>query len=75
MPRRREVPVRQVLPDPKFHNTMLTKFVNMIMLDGKKSVAEGIMYGAIDTMIAKGKTDARSEERSVGKESRSRRSP
>ena len=58
MPRRREVPVRQVLPDPKFHNTMLTKFVNMIMLDGKKSVAEGIMYGAIDTMLAKGKTDA-----------------
>ena len=52
MPRRREVPVRQVLPDPKFHNTMLTKFVNMIMLDGKKSVAEGIMYGAIDTMLA-----------------------
>ena len=58
MPRRREVPGRQVLPDPKFHNSMLTKFVNMIMLDGKKSVAEGIMYGAIDTMIAKGKTDA-----------------
>ena len=58
MPRRREVPVRQVLPDPKFHNTMLTKFVNMIMLDGKKAVAEGIMYGAIDTMLAKGKTDA-----------------
>ncbi|MEW5839121.1 MAG: 30S ribosomal protein S7 [Pseudomonadota bacterium] len=58
MPRRREVPVRQVLPDPKFHNTMLTKFVNMIMLDGKKAVAEGIMYGAIDTMQAKGKSDA-----------------
>ena len=58
MPRRREVPVRQVLPDPKYHNTMLTKFVNMIMLDGKKSVAEGIMYGAIDTMLAKGKPDA-----------------
>ena len=58
MPRRREVPVRQVLPDPKFHNTMLTKFVNLIMLDGKKAVAEGIMYGAIDTMLAKGKTDA-----------------
>jgi len=37
---------------------MLTKFVNMIMLDGKKSVAEGIMYGAIDTIIAKGKGDA-----------------
>ena len=58
MPRRREVPVRHVLPDPKFHNTMLTKFVNMIMLDGKKSVAESIMYGAIDTITAKGKGDA-----------------
>lgn len=58
MPRRREVPVRQVLPDPKFKNTMITKFMNMIMLDGKKSVAERIMYGAIDTITAKGKGDA-----------------
>ncbi|HER20303.1 MAG TPA: 30S ribosomal protein S7, partial [Chromatiales bacterium] len=58
MPRRREVPVRAVLPDPKYKNTTLTKFVNMIMLDGKKAVAEGIMYGAIDTITAKGKGDA-----------------
>ncbi|MEW6444806.1 MAG: 30S ribosomal protein S7 [Pseudomonadota bacterium] len=58
MPRRREVPVRQVLPDPKFHNTMITKFMNMIMLDGKKAVAESIMYGAIDSIAAKGKGDA-----------------
>lgn len=58
MPRRREVPVRQVLPDPKFKNTTITKFMNMIMLDGKKSVAESIMYGAIDTITTKGKGDA-----------------
>jgi len=58
MPRRREVPVRHVLPDPKFNNTMITKFMNMIMLDGKKAVAEGIMYGAIETITAKGKGDA-----------------
>ncbi|MDM7322498.1 MAG: 30S ribosomal protein S7 [Gammaproteobacteria bacterium] len=57
MPRRREVPVRQVLPDPKFKNTTITKFMNMIMLNGKKSVAESIMYGAIDILIAKGKDD------------------
>ena len=57
MPRRREVPVRQVLPDPKYKNTTLTKFMNMIMLDGKKSVAEGIMYGAIETIAARGKGD------------------
>jgi small subunit ribosomal protein S7 len=58
MPRRREVPVRQVLPDPKYKNTTISKFMNMIMLDGKKSVAESIMYGAIDTITAKGKGDA-----------------
>jgi len=58
MPRRREVPVRQVLPDPKFKNTTIAKFTNMIMLNGKKSVAESIMYGAIDAITAKGKGDA-----------------
>jgi len=45
------------MPDPKFNNTMITKFMNMIMLDGKKAVAESIMYGAIDTIAAKGKGD------------------
>jgi small subunit ribosomal protein S7 len=48
MPRRREVAKRVVLPDPKFNDRMLAKFVNAIMLDGKKSVAEGIVYGAFD---------------------------
>ena len=48
MPRRREVPKRVVLPDPKFGSTQITKFVNMIMRGGKKSVAETIIYKALD---------------------------
>ena len=48
MPRRREVPKRLVLPDPKFGSTQITKFVNMIMRGGKKSVAETIIYRALD---------------------------
>jgi small subunit ribosomal protein S7 len=48
MPRRREVPKRDVLPDPKFGSIQITKFVNMIMKSGKKSVAESIMYNALD---------------------------
>ena len=48
MPRRREVPKREVLPDPKFGSVQITKFVNMIMKNGKKSVAEKIMYNALD---------------------------
>ncbi len=50
MPRRRIVARRQVLPDPKFGSDLLAKFVNMLMEDGKKSVAERIMYGALETM-------------------------
>jgi small subunit ribosomal protein S7 len=53
MPRRREVPKREVLPDPKFGNTQITKFVNMIMRSGKKSVAETIMYNALDRIAEK----------------------
>jgi len=48
MPRRREVPKRLVLPDPKFGSIQVTKFVNMIMKGGKKSVAETILYKALD---------------------------
>ena len=48
MPRRREVPKREILPDPKFGNVTLAKFVNILMVDGKKSVAEKIIYGALD---------------------------
>ncbi len=55
MPRRREVPKRVKLPDPKFGSTQITKFVNMIMKSGKKSVAESIMYNALDTIGSKGK--------------------
>jgi len=51
MARRREIPKRQVLPDPKFGDTTLTKFVNMIMVSGKKSVAEKIVYGALDVVV------------------------
>ena len=44
---------RDVLPDPKFHSEMITRFVNMVMKSGKKSVAERIVYGAIDEIVAK----------------------
>ena len=48
MPRRREVPRRTILPDPKYGSELLAKFVNMVMKDGKKSVAERLVYGALD---------------------------
>ena len=48
MPRRREVPKRRILPDPKFHDLQLAKFTNVLMSDGKKSTAERIAYGALD---------------------------
>ncbi|MGE5336513.1 MAG: 30S ribosomal protein S7 [Gemmatimonadota bacterium] len=54
MPRRREVPKREILPDPKFQSADLTKFVNVIMLDGKKAVAERIVYGALEQIEQKG---------------------
>lgn len=47
MPRRREVPKRILLPDPKYKNVVLAKFINAVMRDGKKSVAEAIVYGAL----------------------------
>ncbi|WP_421621821.1 30S ribosomal protein S7 [Alkalilimnicola ehrlichii] len=54
MPRRREVPKRKVLADPKYGSELLTKFVNMVMRDGKRSVAEKIMYGALERIESKG---------------------
>jgi len=56
MPRRREVPKREILPDPKFGNVTLAKFVNILMVDGKKSVAEKIIYDALD-LIAERQTE------------------
>ncbi len=55
MPRRREVPERQVVPDPKYDSKLVSKFVKSIMRDGKKSVAESLVYGAFDIMEGKAK--------------------
>src|SRR6056300_1574878 len=57
MPRRREVAKREVLPDPKFGNKTLAKFMNHVMVDGKKSVAEKIVYGALDVVATKTNAD------------------
>jgi len=57
MPRRREVPKREIRPDPKFGDRMVTRFVNIVMLDGKKSVAERILYGAFDEIESKTRND------------------
>ncbi len=53
MPRRRIVGRRQILPDPKHGSELLTKFINMLMEDGKKAVAERIIYGALDRVVEK----------------------
>lgn len=58
MPRRREVPKRDVLPDPKFGSQDLSKFMNVVMMDGKKSVAERIVYGALEQIAKKSGKDA-----------------
>lgn len=57
MPRRREVPKRDILPDPKFSNVEVSKFMNVIMLSGKKAVAERIVYGAFDQIANKSGKD------------------
>lgn len=53
MPRRREVPKRHINPDPKFHDAVLAKFINIVMSHGKKSVAERIVYAALDQIVEK----------------------
>jgi small subunit ribosomal protein S7 len=57
MPRRREVPKREILPDPKFSNVDVSKFVNVLMTRGKKSVAERIVYGALDAIKSRSGKD------------------
>jgi small subunit ribosomal protein S7 len=57
MPRRREVPKRRILPDPKYKDKLISKFTNTIMLSGKKAVAEGILYGALDVIQERYKED------------------
>ena len=55
MPRRRVAAKREILPDPKFGNLTLAKFMNMVMESGKKSIAEKIVYGALDKMAERNK--------------------
>ncbi len=57
MPRRREVPKREITPDPKFNNVTIAKFVNVLMEHGKKSTAEKIVYGALDTIANRSKKE------------------
>ncbi len=57
MPRRREVPKREILPDPKYNEVLVAKFINTLMFDGKRSTAERILYGALDIV-----QDKRGEE-------------
>lgn len=52
--RRRKAPVREIMPDPVHGSKILTKFINKIMWDGKKSTAEKIMYGALDIIASRG---------------------
>ncbi|MDH5329787.1 MAG: 30S ribosomal protein S7, partial [Aquincola sp.] len=57
MPRRREVPKRDILPDPKFGSVDLSKFMNVVMESGKKAVAEAIIYGALEQVEKKAGKD------------------
>ena len=57
MPRRRVVGQRKILPDPKFGSELLAKFINVVMVDGKKSVSESIVYGALDIIATKSGKD------------------
>ena len=57
MSRRRRPEKREILPDPKFGDQVLSKFMNNLMLDGKKSVAESIVYGALDTVENRAKAN------------------
>ena len=58
MPRRREVPKRIILPDPKYHDKTVAKLINIMMLAGKKSIAESILYGALDIVAQRANEEA-----------------
>ena len=62
MSRKRKAPVRKVYPDPKFHSEIVSKFINSIMYDGKRSTAEKILYDALDKIKQKGKEEAKEKE-------------
>ncbi|MDR9437059.1 MAG: 30S ribosomal protein S7 [Thiohalophilus sp.] len=58
MARRRQAEKRAILPDPKYKSELIAKFINMLMLDGKKSVAEKVVYGALEAVSSKTRSDA-----------------
>ncbi|STY30924.1 30S ribosomal protein S7 [Legionella wadsworthii] len=62
MPRRREVPKREILPDPKHHSELLAKFINVLMVSGKKSTAEKITYGALSVLEERVKKTKKADE-------------
>jgi small subunit ribosomal protein S7 len=69
MPRRKAVKARVILPEPKFKSEILAKFINVVMHDGKKSVAENIVYGALDELektLKKSKKDTPETEQNLG---------
>ena len=57
MSRKRKAPVRKVYPDPKFHSEVVSKFINSIMYDGKRSTAERILYDALEKIRSKNNGD------------------
>ena len=66
MPRRREVAKREILPDPKYHSEILAKFINVLMVSGKKSTAEKIIYGALNILNEKFKKLHKNEDAEEG---------
>lgn len=62
MSRRRVAAKREILPDPKYHSDVLAKFINHLMLDGKKAVAEKVVYGALDLAVQKNKSSGTSSD-------------
>ena len=67
MSRRTSAPKRVILPDPKYSSDLLAKFTNMIMCSGKKSVAEGIIYGALDRIVERSGQDEQKAVELFGK--------
>lgn len=75
MPRRRVVAKREVIPDPKFGSELLAKFINTLMIDGKKSIAEKVIYGALDILEERLKKKAKTDSDSEGGEGGAKLTP
>ncbi len=71
MSRRREIPKREILPDPKHHSELLAKFINVLMISGKKSIAEKVIYGALDLLGDRIKKTKKTDEDEDGQGSNS----